>query len=124
MERSGRARRRLVGRVLTYPPTTPSTETIDLPAFGQRCRLGCVVLCGMPFGGSPPFSDTHLPRALARRRPVLVVDRPLPVHHWRPGQPWGLRRRLVRCGPQLWRLTPLALPGQRPSDERPGRAIR
>jgi glycosyltransferase involved in cell wall biosynthesis len=65
----------------------------------------------MPFGGSPPFSDTHLPRALARRRRVLVIDRPLSLHHWRPGQPWRLRRRLVRCGPQLWRLTPLALPG-------------
>jgi glycosyltransferase involved in cell wall biosynthesis len=42
---------------------------------------------------------------------VLVVDRPAPIHHWRPGRPFGLRRRLERIDEQLWCLTPFALPG-------------
>ena len=61
----------------------------------------------MPFGGEPPFSDTHLPRALSRRRPVLVVEAPVPVH--RGG--WRARPRLEQVGPGLWRVRPVSLPG-------------
>lgn len=42
-----------------------------------------VVVCGMPFGQSPPFGDTHLARALARRHRVLVIDRPRPAQRLR-----------------------------------------
>jgi glycosyltransferase involved in cell wall biosynthesis len=66
----------------------------------------------MPFDGTPPFSDTHLPRALSERRPVLVVDPPLGVHRWRPGQPLRSAARLERLGDRLWRFRPLALPGR------------
>src|SRR6478609_1009676 len=108
-----RAQRRVSGRVLTPPPLTTNalhTATDGSPT-PPRCPAdwGAIVVCGMPFGESPPFSDTHLPRALSRRRPVLVVDRPLPVHHWRPGHPPPLRHRLLQLGDQLWRLQPLAL---------------
>lgn len=78
------------------PLPTPST-----PAWGM------VVVCGMPFGGDPPFSDTHLPRALSRRRTVLVVDTPQPVHR----SPRSVRPRLEQLEDDLWRLQPLSLPG-------------
>jgi teichuronic acid biosynthesis glycosyltransferase TuaH len=65
-----------------------------------------VVVCGMPFGGDPPFSDTHLPRALSRRRPVLVVDTPLPLHRSRRARP-----RLEQLDEHLWRIQPVSLPG-------------
>jgi glycosyltransferase involved in cell wall biosynthesis len=61
-----------------------------------------IVVCSMPFGGDPPFADTHLARALAEHRRVLVVDLP----SRRPGE-WGLGR----VGPNLWRLRPFAPPG-------------
>lgn len=90
--------------------------SVTLPLAGLRSApgpppspssWGMVVVCGMPFGGDPPFSDTHLPRALARRRPVLVVDTPQPLH--RP--PRSLRPRLRQLDDRLWLLQPVSLPG-------------
>jgi glycosyltransferase involved in cell wall biosynthesis len=66
----------------------------------------------MPFAGSPPFSDTHLPRALARRRPVLVIDPPESVHRWRLGEPLSLQHRLRQADDDLWTFRPLSLPGR------------
>lgn len=76
-------------------------------------RLGVIVVCGMPFGGSPPFADTHLARALGALHPVLVVDQPTAVHR----APRRLRPRL-RPLPGVagsWLLEPVALP----ANERP-----
>lgn len=73
----------------------------------------------MPFGGSPPFSDTHLPRALARRRPVLVIDPPSSVHRWRPTDGFSLHQRLRQVDERLWSFRPVALPGR----DRPGLAL-
>ncbi|MPY96151.1 MAG: glycosyltransferase [Acidimicrobiia bacterium] len=89
-----------------------STLPIDVarPAMGRHSIMppwGMVVVCGMPFGGDPPFSDTHLPRALSRRRPTLVIDTPLPLHR-PPRRPLP---RLEQLDEWLWRLQPVSLPG-------------
>lgn len=70
---------------------------------------GSIVVCGMPFDGSPPFADTHLARALARAGPVLVVDRPTAIHH-RPRQLRPRLRRLDGAPAGSWVLEPVALP--------------
>ena len=94
------------------PRSDPEMLAADAGSAAERAPWGAVVVCGMPFDGTPPFSDTHLPKALSRRRPVLVVDPPLSIHRWRPGQPLAASRRLQRVGEHLWRFRPLALPGR------------
>jgi teichuronic acid biosynthesis glycosyltransferase TuaH len=70
----------------------------------------------MPFGGSPPFADTHLGRAMATLHPTLVVDRPRPLHrHPRPLRPQMHR---LPGAPGSWVLQPVALP----ASERPASA--
>lgn len=68
---------------------------------------GAIVVCGMAFGGSPPFADTHLASAIGKRRPVLIVDRPVSVHRVRRDSRAGLRQ--VDEG--MWVLRPIATPG-------------
>ncbi len=88
---------------LTQPDAVPSPS----PSSGHEETWGAIVVCGMPFDGEPPFSDTHLPRALARDHRVLVVERPLPVHRGAR----SLRARVEQIGERLWKIQPLALPG-------------
>lgn len=81
-------------------PSEPTSGADPLPGWGA------IVVCGMPFDRTPPFSDTHLSRALAARRPVLAVDLGVPAHRAAHARP-----RLRQVADQLWRLRPVTLPG-------------
>lgn len=68
-----------------------------------------ILLGSRPFEGRPPLSETHLAKALARDRPVLVIDPPR--SRWRRDRREQVEQVLLDNGSAFTVFRPRTLPG-------------